>query len=585
MSQLVSLILPVYNVENYIDPCLESVTNQTYKDLEILLINDGSTDGSLQKCLEWKEKDPRVKVIDKENEGVSASRNLGVQVSTGTVIGFIDPDDWVDETYVEKLLNALETEGADYAECDIWRYDNRTGKKIYRSCGSRMDIPYTLEEHMKYGPTATYKALSRKSLWTRYGIHMPPCSFESPAIYSLVLALSGKTAYVPEALYYYRRFRENSLIENGYANRDGSANNTLAIEAMQFLISEFRRCGIYDQYSHVLEGVVRYRLNDILAMQFHRRSKEDFRELVHNYRVFLEEWFPNSHNESYMLFGGSNLNRILQHMDILQDPYCRFNFSSLISVCGKKDPTIQIAHRNKYRAIMLQRESEQVFWDILEEVKPAYLFMDFIEERFDILEKDGCYLTKSDAYDGADSSFREKRTILRNSPECDALWKDNFDLFTQRVRQISPTTHMILLENYLAEEVGDPEHREPYPEIREILALNEVLKGYYGHVRQNYPEIPVIETADSPLYFTDRKYEYGAIPSHLNEIVNQEIAKKVYRLLDEGNFEEYDKLRTAVRQKGNPAYVQSQRHHPRLQRREISSGVSGQRSEPDPERS
>ena len=84
--------------------------------------------------------------------------------------------------YLEKLWNAAEEADADYAECDLWRYDNRSGKKIYRSCYGRMGQAYTLPEHMKYGPTATYKAISRKSLWEKYKLAMPKCSFESPAL-------------------------------------------------------------------------------------------------------------------------------------------------------------------------------------------------------------------------------------------------------------------------------------------------------------------------------------------------------------------------------------------------------------------
>ena len=74
--------------------------------------------------------------------------------------------------YLEKLWKAAEEADADFAECDLWRYDNRSGKKIYRSCYGRMGQAYTLPEHMKYGPTATYKAISRKSLWEKY-----PCLF------------------------------------------------------------------------------------------------------------------------------------------------------------------------------------------------------------------------------------------------------------------------------------------------------------------------------------------------------------------------------------------------------------------------
>ena len=296
----ISVILPVYNVGEYLDICMESLRRQTFGDFEALLINDGSTDGSAARCRAWAERDGRVRFIDKENEGVAVTRNLGVRLARGKYLAFVDPDDWLDDTYLEKLRDRLEETGADFAECDLWRYDNRSGKKIYRSCGSRAGQPYTLREHMKYGPTATYKSLSRRSLWEKYDIRMPDCAFESPAIYALVLALSGRVENVPEALYYYRRFRENSLIENGYARKDGSPNETLGLEAMEFLVGEFRRCGLYETYRDTLEGVVKYRLNDILAMHFHRKKKEEFEVLVKNYRKYLSQSFPRGHNEVYL---------------------------------------------------------------------------------------------------------------------------------------------------------------------------------------------------------------------------------------------------------------------------------------------
>ena len=89
----VSVIIPVYNVEDYLDTCMESLCSQTFRDIEILLINDGSTDGSELKCREWADKDDRIRYISKENEGVAPTRNLGVSMARGKYLAFVDPDD------------------------------------------------------------------------------------------------------------------------------------------------------------------------------------------------------------------------------------------------------------------------------------------------------------------------------------------------------------------------------------------------------------------------------------------------------------------------------------------------------------
>ena len=110
---LISIIIPIYNVENYLRQCLDSIMGQTYKNFECLLINDGSPDHSSKICEEFVEKDSRFRYFEKENGGVSSARNLGIEHSKGEYITFIDSDDWVDSDYLEVLYTTLLKEGAD----------------------------------------------------------------------------------------------------------------------------------------------------------------------------------------------------------------------------------------------------------------------------------------------------------------------------------------------------------------------------------------------------------------------------------------------------------------------------------------
>ena len=116
---MISVIVPVYNVEPYLRKCLESVLNQTYRDLEILIIDDGSTDNSGQICDEYK-KDERVRVLHTENRGLSAARNLGLDEANGDWIGFVDSDDWIEPDMYEVLLRKAEETGADVVECGCY---------------------------------------------------------------------------------------------------------------------------------------------------------------------------------------------------------------------------------------------------------------------------------------------------------------------------------------------------------------------------------------------------------------------------------------------------------------------------------
>lgn len=101
----VSVIIPVYKVEKYLDRCMESVVRQTYKNIEIILVDDGSPDNCPQMCDEWAKKDNRIKIIHKKNSGQADARNQGMKISTGEYICFVDSDDYIDRTEIEKCIN------------------------------------------------------------------------------------------------------------------------------------------------------------------------------------------------------------------------------------------------------------------------------------------------------------------------------------------------------------------------------------------------------------------------------------------------------------------------------------------------
>ena len=112
-SELVSIIVPVYKVEKYLDKCIESIVGQTYENLEIILVDDGSPDNCPAMCDRWAEKDSRIKVIHKENGGLSSARNAGLDACTGEYIYFLDSDDYIADNCIEMLFNAIVSDGSD----------------------------------------------------------------------------------------------------------------------------------------------------------------------------------------------------------------------------------------------------------------------------------------------------------------------------------------------------------------------------------------------------------------------------------------------------------------------------------------
>ena len=111
--KLISIIIPIYNNEKFISRCLDSIINQTYKKIEIIIVNDGSTDKSLDVISKYEKKDNRIKVINKKNEGVSIARNIGIESSKGDYITFVDADDWLELDAIEKLYIEITEKNVD----------------------------------------------------------------------------------------------------------------------------------------------------------------------------------------------------------------------------------------------------------------------------------------------------------------------------------------------------------------------------------------------------------------------------------------------------------------------------------------
>ena len=133
---MISVIVPVYNAEEYLEECLESIKNQTYTNIEVILVNDGSSDGSKEICEQYCEKDNRFKLVNQENQGQSVARNLGVAESVGEFIMFVDSDDVINKNVLEVLLPYMKTE-VDIVECRMTRkkeefYLNKPSKIVFK---------------------------------------------------------------------------------------------------------------------------------------------------------------------------------------------------------------------------------------------------------------------------------------------------------------------------------------------------------------------------------------------------------------------------------------------------------------------
>ncbi|MBR0163505.1 MAG: glycosyltransferase [Lachnospiraceae bacterium] len=207
-SDVISVIVPVYNIERYLPECIESILEQTYRELEIILVDDGSTDQSGIICDRYAETDNRIRVIHKENGGLSSARNSGIDISCGSYLGFVDGDDCIHKQMYEILYRMIRISDAQIAACG-YSQDAAWSIKDYKD-----DVHYTAiskEEAINYGRIyiAAWNKLYKKDLFNtiRYPLGV---LHEDEYVYHELLWRCSKVVYTEEKLYYYRK-REESI--------------------------------------------------------------------------------------------------------------------------------------------------------------------------------------------------------------------------------------------------------------------------------------------------------------------------------------------------------------------------------------
>lgn len=202
---IISVIVPVYNSELFLEKCINSITTQSYANLEIVLIDDGSTDGSVALCDSYGEKDERIKVVHQKNSGVSKSRNNGLDLITGSYVTFVDSDDWIEPSMIEELYDALCRYKADFSECAYYK-----NKGSSEESELRYDIETFLTKEQLMKDILSGKAMSvvwgklyKKSIFDD-GIRFPNNRvYEDTRIVPEIGDRCTSSVYLSRALYHY----------------------------------------------------------------------------------------------------------------------------------------------------------------------------------------------------------------------------------------------------------------------------------------------------------------------------------------------------------------------------------------------
>lgn len=279
----VSVIVPVYNVEKYLTKSLDSLVNQTLEDIEIIVVNDGSTDNSKKIIEVYKEKyQDKIKYLEKPNGGLSDARNFGIPHATGEYIAFLDSDDYVELDTYEKMYNKAKEENADMVECDfIWEYPNKT--KIDTG------IIYTNKKEMlTYARVVAWNKLIKRDLLEKYKIEFPKgLRYEDVEFFYKMIPYYNKVSFVKEPLIHYIQ-RESSI------SKVQNERTKEIFEVLDNVIKYYKNKNLYNEYKDELEYTyTRLLLCSSLFRMVKIKDKKVKKELLNATWTNLNKKFPN----------------------------------------------------------------------------------------------------------------------------------------------------------------------------------------------------------------------------------------------------------------------------------------------------
>lgn len=297
MNKLVSIIVPIYNAEVYLKCCIESLLHQTYRNIEIILVNDGSTDNSMKICLEYKGIDPRIVVLDKSNGGLSDARNCGIDISKGDYLLFVDSDDFIHPQMTEGLVNVSESFGADISICRFSKI--AYGEKITYPIYKTEDITGTAKVYTKEQAinelfdgsnylafTVAWNKLYKKDIFKQIRYPYGRIHEDEAVAYKLFLQ-ANRIVFTDTVLYYYVQ-REGSIMGAPFTEKRFDFV-TAYRERMEYMIANrmFEEKAVKLYFWKYVDMLSVYKETSKYNKDIYRKHRKQLKTDYRKYRCFL----------------------------------------------------------------------------------------------------------------------------------------------------------------------------------------------------------------------------------------------------------------------------------------------------------
>ncbi|WP_042256406.1 glycosyltransferase family 2 protein [Butyrivibrio proteoclasticus] len=464
-KKLVSIIIPIYNAEKYLDECLESVTGQTYDNLEIILLPGASNDNSISICKKWAQNDSRILITPQDKNCTGYARNKGISAAHGEYIAFCDADDKMLPEFVEEMISSAIENDSDIVECEYYNAsEDLSSLSPYTVPELLSDFPHSFYE--RFGSSSVWKYLVRRSFWTSNELRFPESNLmEDLAVYSLLFAAASKVSYVYKPLYIYRA-NPHSVMHT-LPDIQMRFDNFMFIAS--FIVNEHKRLGCYSTSK-----------NTTLS------------QLEHHAEYFFQK-FPNSMKKEVPLWEArftEEFKKLFDHkisvFEIRAFGWGSVGTGKLSSIMTKTSSIDgKFISQMTFRGVTSENIRLQLE-EILKAYKPNIILLDLLEETD--------YIVK---YNGDIEEYLKQ-------------WFLGVSIFSGIIHSLCPDAHIFVVEKYLAHKHLEAEEMKEFENTDDINILNELLGIMYKNISASIAEsIFIPSIPDSSRYSLDNDPKGG----------------------------------------------------------------------------
>lgn len=315
---MISVIIPVYNVEDYLVECLDSVSNQSFKDIEIICVNDGSTDMSPKILDDYVKKDSRIKIITQENNGLGHARNTGLKYAAGEYVLFVDSDDFLCENALEELYSNASSNNSDVVIFNFFTYNGN-----YTSAGLQLeelfgnvdynDFTFTyrdIKHYVMYDYFAVWFKMYKKDFLDKFNLDFPVgIAYEDVLFQVKSLIYADKISFLPKHLYSYRVSNSSSITSDGTKIYD-------IVDVVDSVEKFLKEMSLYDEFEFefLMFKIIHYsyKVRISRGTNYFDFVKNEFISLKNNPKLNLNDLTPKAKTMFYNVVGSNNLEEYLK---------------------------------------------------------------------------------------------------------------------------------------------------------------------------------------------------------------------------------------------------------------------------------